>query len=74
MRDVREPPPGLIQSHVFPDQVSVRDFDALDEFFFTPTIQPVTDARFPLRARNELLSLSVEEVLGLRVSYTERDG
>src|SRR6185295_7454767 len=47
MRNLRESLFGLIQANIFSDQVFIGELDAPHELFFAPTIEPISNARFP---------------------------
>ena len=57
----------LVESNVFFDKVSIRQFHTLDELLFSPAIETVTNAGLSLQTRNALLSLAIEKRLGLLV-------
>jgi hypothetical protein len=48
VRNLREWLLRLVESNIFGDQVSIRQFHAIDELLFSPAIEPVTNAGFSL--------------------------
>lgn len=74
VRDMSKRLPGLIESNVFFDQVSVVEPDALDELRFPPTVEPVAHAGFSRQAWSQFLSLFIEEILGFRVVRVDHHG
>ena len=55
-------------------RVFVGELDAPHEFFFAPTIKPISHAGFPFHAGNESLSLSFQKILSLLVVCVKHDG